>query len=283
MAAAAVPPAGPPPAHNWWDAVRSGDANAVRAQLAADAGLRDAADPNARGPSGRRAIHEAAGLGHGAVVSALLESGAGPAEPDNYGRTPVMLAAALGRGEVLRTLLAALSRELSPGEVAGAVSRSDREGQTALHYAATAPVAQCVRQLLAHGAAPGVVGKQGLTPLELARTCGNGSTVELELRRDLEARRARHQLFRSAVAACFAAKVAAARAADADWHGSAAAAAIPQELLRLALAYLVPDPLPTPPSPAATATRNPRAAAANVRERVRARVARRGDQGCTVM
>eukprot|EP01065_Artemidia_motanka_P037588 TRINITY_DN4634_c1_g1_i1.p1 TRINITY_DN4634_c1_g1~~TRINITY_DN4634_c1_g1_i1.p1 ORF type:complete len:285 (+),score=77.13 TRINITY_DN4634_c1_g1_i1:75-857(+) len=245
--------------HQWWDAVRAGDAGSVAEQLEADAALRDEQDPKARRTSGRKAIHEASGLGHAEVVEVLLRSGARPDEVDHFGRTPVMLAAALGRKDVLVCLL----RELTAAHgdrVGFPVSVLDVEGQSALHYGAATASGECIRLLLEHGADPNVAGKQGLSPLEFAAKCERQATISQELHRVTNLRSLRRRLHRAALVFAFSS------ARGCDYRTGCGPAAertawLPPDLIGVIVSeYLLPDAIPEPPSvqPPAKSRQSPR-------------------------
>lgn len=168
---AAQPAQQPPQNADWWAAVRTGDWEGVAAQLSEDASLRDAVDPRTVRQSCRRAIHEAAGLGHNSVVVVLVDNGADPLLQDKFGRTPLMLAGALGRKDVMHTLLCAIERTAGPN-IGRAISGQDVEKQSALHHAAIAGDRECLGMLLRRGACDGMEGKQGFTPAEFATRCG---------------------------------------------------------------------------------------------------------------
>ena len=119
--------------------VKAGDAGAVRAVLAADAGAAHAAEVD-----GTTALHWAAHLDDEASVAALLAAGADAAAANRYGVTPLSLAAINGNPAVIGRLLDA-------GADAGQASR---EGETALMTAARSGRAAAVELLLAHGADP---------------------------------------------------------------------------------------------------------------------------------
>lgn len=190
------PPQGTP---EWWAAVRAGDAVGVAGQLREKLSLRDEMDPRTAHQSQRRAIHEAAGLGHHEVVSVLIDHGADPLQQDRFGRTPLMLAAALGREEVMRILLAAAERTAG-GDIGRAVSGQDVEKQSALHHAAISGNRQCIGMLLRCGASEEMEGKQGFTAAEFAGRCGRADPLTQETSLVASERAERHQWNRTVLA-----------------------------------------------------------------------------------
>ena len=119
--------------------VKAGEAGAVRALLAADAGAARATEID-----GTTALHWAAHLDDEGTVAALLAAGADPSAANRYGVTPLTLASVNGNAAVIGRLLDA-------GADAGQASR---EGETALMTAARSGSAAAVELLLAHGADP---------------------------------------------------------------------------------------------------------------------------------
>lgn len=119
--------------------VKAGDAGAVRAMLAADAGAAHVAEVD-----GTTALHWAAHLDDEGTVAALLAAGADPSAANRYGVTPLTLASVNGNAGIMGRLLDA-------GADAGQVSR---EGETALMTAARSGSSATVERLLAHGADP---------------------------------------------------------------------------------------------------------------------------------
>ena len=158
-------------------AVRTGDADAVRALLTAggDASATDPTDP--RTPS---ALHLAAAAGNVEVCRALLEHGAtvdavtSSAEAP-WGRTPLMVAAAAGYGEVVSALL-------EHGADPQLQDRDYEEGErTALMLAAAGGNVTTVRILLKGGADPNVKDQEGLTALMHAALSGETAILRLLL------------------------------------------------------------------------------------------------------
>lgn len=91
----------------WGSAVRTGDANAVRAQLAAGS------DVNARDEHGQTGLMLAAHGGHEAVVRVLVDAGAQLDASAKFGLTALMLAVVAGHDAVAR-LLADAGADLTP-------------------------------------------------------------------------------------------------------------------------------------------------------------------------
>jgi ankyrin repeat protein len=83
----------------WEDAVRRGDVEAVRSQIAAGA------DINARDQHGQTALMIAAHEGHAPVVSLLVEHGAGLNHTAKYGLSALMLAVIRGDAQIAATLV----------------------------------------------------------------------------------------------------------------------------------------------------------------------------------
>jgi ankyrin repeat protein len=129
-----------------FEAVRSGDAEAVRAMVSSGA------DPDARGPDGKTALMLAAEKGRAGAVQVLLESGAKPDVQTLQGTTALGLAARNHQGEAVRLLLRA-----------GANPKlKDTHGVTALMETADANIA---RALIRGGAEVNAVDDRGLTPM----------------------------------------------------------------------------------------------------------------------
>jgi ankyrin repeat protein len=118
------------------DAARRGDA------AAAQAAIRDGADPNAREVDGTTALHWAAHRDQAALVSALIRAGADVAATNRYGVAPIALAATNGHAAILEALLAA-----------GAdANRALPNGETPIMTAARAGNAAALQVLIRHGA-----------------------------------------------------------------------------------------------------------------------------------
>ncbi len=128
------------------EAVRSGDAAAVRALVSSGA------DPDARGRDGKTALMLAAEKGQAGAIQALLESGANPDVQTLRGNTALGLAARNHHREAVRLLLRA-----------GASPKlKDTHGVTALMETADANIA---RALIRGGADVNAVDDKGLTPM----------------------------------------------------------------------------------------------------------------------
>ena len=144
------------------DAVRDGDAAAVRALLADGANVdRPAAD-------GATALHWAARLDLPGVARLLLEAGADPAVANAFGVTPLALAAVNGSAAMLDTLLRAGADPNASG--AG--------GETAVLSAARAGRADAVRTLVAHGADVNAAQRAGQTALMWAAADGHVEALQ---------------------------------------------------------------------------------------------------------
>lgn len=118
------------------DAVREGDAAAVRQVLAKKA------DVNARQPDGATALHWAAERDRVDLADLLLKSGAQPNAANDYGVTPIMLAAANGSEGMIERLIAG-------GADPNAALPT---GETVLMTAARTGKLPAVRVLIARGA-----------------------------------------------------------------------------------------------------------------------------------
>jgi ankyrin repeat protein len=86
--------------HQWEQAVRRGDLEALRQQVAG-------VDIDARDRHGQTALMIAAQQGHATVVSFLVEHLAGLNHTAKYGLSALMLAVIQGHLEIVRTLVAA--------------------------------------------------------------------------------------------------------------------------------------------------------------------------------
>ena len=157
--------------------VARGDEAAVRAALAADPSLRDAAGPHPFWAGRPNALQLAAEWGRLDILRLLLDAGAAPdAQGDYDGWSPLHVALAKGRREAALLLLArratldafaacllddeaALARVLRE-EPARARARGPN-GATPLHFAATPGL---VRALLAAGADPAAPDRRGNSP-----------------------------------------------------------------------------------------------------------------------
>jgi ankyrin repeat protein len=118
------------------EAVKTGDANAVRALLAQHVSL------NATEADGSTALHEAAHSGNLEIADLLIAAGADVKAATRYNITPLSLACSSGSAPMIERLLKA-------GADPNAVSE---EGQTALMTASLTGNVDAVKLLLAHGA-----------------------------------------------------------------------------------------------------------------------------------
>ena len=151
--------AGDPPLHQ---AVRQGDANAVRELLA------EGADVNGKDADGDVALFLARNKD---IAELLLANGADVNAKNSFSRTPLHRAAEVGRREVAELLLAK-----------GAdVNAKDRVSQTPLHWAAVGASREVAELLLANGADVSAKNSFGRTPLHRAAEVGSREVVELLL------------------------------------------------------------------------------------------------------
>lgn len=181
------------------EAVRAGDAGAVRGLLARGA------DPGAPETDGTTALHWAAHHDHGEIAGLLLDAGAAVDAANRYGVTPLTLAAGRGGAPIVEALLDAgadPNTTLPEGETAlmtaartgsaaavqvllehGADPHLTEalRGQTPLMSAAAARSAAVVRELLAHGADVHVRSKGGFSALTFAVRAGGADAVRVLL------------------------------------------------------------------------------------------------------
>jgi ankyrin repeat protein len=126
-------------------------------------------DPNSASEQGQVGLFLAMRDGSPKVAAALLDDPRTAIDPVNAsGETPVMMAA-------LRGQLDWTERLLTRG------AQLNREGWTALHYAATGPSPSVVTLLLGRGAALEAPSPNGTTPLMMAARYGPETTVNLLL------------------------------------------------------------------------------------------------------
>lgn len=144
-----------------------GDASPVVVKLL----LKQKADPDARDPLGRTALHAAALAGDAVATELLLAAGADVDARDSHGVTALMEAARGGANEVLAKLVAKKP----------AVGPIDLAGRSALMIACQSRNAnvETVRRLLALGADASEVGKDGKRPIEHAVAAGRWPIVAL--------------------------------------------------------------------------------------------------------
>ena len=129
------------------------------------------ADPNARGPDGRAALHLAAQSGNLDLIAVLLAHGADANATDEAGTTP--LVATLRRKSQQRSAaMAAL--------LAGGADPNVRMGsETPLHKVARDNDHAIAKLLLAHGANAAILDTRGRTPLTVAARKGHTEMVAL--------------------------------------------------------------------------------------------------------
>ena len=146
------------------DAVRSGDAAAVRALLARKV------PADAPTPDGTTALHHAVEADRLDLVDLLLAAGARPGTPNRYGVAPLMLAATNGSAPVIERLLRAGAR----------ADTATPDGETVLMTAARTGRPEAVRLLLSGGADVNAQEKwQGETALMWAAAHDHAEVVHL--------------------------------------------------------------------------------------------------------
>jgi ankyrin repeat protein len=132
------------------------------------------ADANAPGSgSGDTALHLAAWEGQEQAAAFLLGQGAQSTHRGEDGATPLILACDKGHLGVLRMLVHHLGKQ--------ELEATDKEGLTALHYAALCGNEECVSFLLGQGAQANSRDKDGTTPSILACEKGHMGVVRLLL------------------------------------------------------------------------------------------------------
>ena len=149
-----------------FEAAAAGDAERVRAMLAADPSLR-----NAHAPDGWTPLHLASHFRHTSVIELLLAHGAdvNAVSRNADANAPLHAAAAGGAdADVMGRLLRAGAR----------VNHRQSSGFTALHEVAAIGNAEVARLLLEAGAEPDVSNTEGQTPVELARAAGHAALAE---------------------------------------------------------------------------------------------------------
>lgn len=132
-------------------------ANEPGIQLLVQAG----AAVNVQDAQGLTPLHAAAQAGDAQRVAALLAAGASPDLPDVHGRTPLMQAVESNTPEVLRRVLAAHPN----------LELADEDGYTALLLAVRRH-SRFALMLLAAGASPHAMTRDGRTAVQLANTEG---------------------------------------------------------------------------------------------------------------
>ena len=146
------------------DAVRRGDADAVRALL------KDGTDVDSTTPDGATALLWAVHTDQPELVGLLLEAGADVEITNRYGVGPASLAAENGNAAILERLLRAgvYANQTLPG------------GETLLMTAARTGEPEAVRTLLAHGADPNIREMtRGQTALMWAAANDNAAAIHL--------------------------------------------------------------------------------------------------------
>jgi ankyrin repeat protein len=131
--------------------------------------LKHKARVDARDLQGRSALHEAAFRGHAEIIAALLAAHADVHARDGRGRTP-LLAAARGGSAVAADALAAAGADVHAVDV-------DGHGALVLACVASTPSPDLVRRLLALGADPSLVDREGRRAVDHAVQAGRWSLV----------------------------------------------------------------------------------------------------------
>ena len=145
------------------DAVKSGDATAVRALLD------QRVDVNAARTDGTTALHLAIDRDDADLVRMLIRAGAKPSTANRYGATPLWLAAVNGSATCIGILL----------EAGANPSETTAEGETVLMVAARTGTLPAVQTLLAAGTDPNVKERwRGQTALMWAAAEGHAPVVQ---------------------------------------------------------------------------------------------------------
>ncbi len=148
------------------DAVKSHNAAAVRAQIAARV------DVNAAEPDGTTPLHHAVHADDAAVVDLLVKAGAQVNVANRYGVRPLTLACENGNAAIIERLL----------QAGADPNTAQSKGETALMTAARSGTVDGVRALLARGAAVNVHESwRGQTALMWAAAEGHAKVVQLLL------------------------------------------------------------------------------------------------------
>ena len=181
------------------EAVRSGDAAAVRAVLASAS-----VDPNAAEPDGTTALHVAVQKGDPELVTLLIRGGARAEIATRYGVKPLYLAAERGDARIIEALIeagaevnAVTPQGVTPLMMAARTGRPDAvdvllargarasinaqetwRGQSALMWAAGEGHVPVVRQLAAAGADLRARSKSGFSPVLFAVRNGHLPAIE---------------------------------------------------------------------------------------------------------
>ena len=160
------------------DAVKAGDAEAVRSLLA------DGVAAGAAEADGTTALHWAAHHDHLAIAQLLLDAGSAVDATNRYGVTPLALASLNGSTPMITRLL----------EAGADPNRANPEGETPLMTAARTGNGEAIDALLAHGAGVDAVEEwRGQTALMWAAAQNQVASVErlLDAGADPNARSAR--------------------------------------------------------------------------------------------
>lgn len=132
--------------------------------------IRMGVDPNATSGDGKSALAWAAGLGWVNIAELLINSGALSNSPNTY-LVPLKEASASGALGIVQMLL----------EYGADPNDRDRDGWSAIHWAAEEGHLEIVRLLLANGANVNAVSSYGTSPLHCAANGGHVSIVSLLL------------------------------------------------------------------------------------------------------